>query len=117
MDFKNSLLFMPLMVGSIFILVGIFMFRFSPKTINALYGYRTKSSMKTQKSWNFAQKYSSKLLIYCGLFLVIISQLGLLIEVTESIGVLLSSIWILLSIVVLFYKTETAIKKNNTYED
>ena len=37
---------MLLGVGFIFMLMGIIMFKFPPKSINSLYGYRTASSMR-----------------------------------------------------------------------
>ena len=34
------------------------------KTINNASGYRTKRSMKNQDTWDFAQKYCSKISLY-----------------------------------------------------
>lgn len=36
---------------------------FPPKTINSWYGYRTVRSMKNEKNWKLAQKYSANLSI------------------------------------------------------
>ena len=60
-------------VGIIFIIVGLLMYKFPPKSINSLYGYRTASSMQSQTKWDFAQKYSAKLMSLIGLGLFIIS--------------------------------------------
>ena len=64
---------MLLMVGIVFVAVGIFMYLFPPKKINGLYGYRTSSSMESQEKWDFAQKYSAKVMMAMGLFLVVLS--------------------------------------------
>jgi len=110
MDFNNTLFAMPLLVGVIFILTGFIMYKFPPKKINMLYGYRTTSSMKNQARWDFAQKYSSKLMIYCGLGLALSSIIGLLFKVSEGKGVFFSTILMIVTILILLYKTEKAIK-------
>ena len=56
-----SILFLS---GGIFYLVALVLSKFPPKKINYFYGYRTKASMKSQESWNFAQNYTSKNEIY-----------------------------------------------------
>lgn len=37
--------------------------KYPPKKINSFYGYRTPNSMKTQATWDFANHYSSQLMI------------------------------------------------------
>jgi len=110
MDFQNSLFNMPLLVGIIFIITGFIMYKFPPKKINMLYGYRTTSSMKSQKRWDFAQVYSSKLMVYCGFGLSLSSIFGLFFDLSEGKGVFISTLFIIVSVLVLIYKTEKAIK-------
>lgn len=111
MDFNNTLFAMPLMVGTIFSVAGFIVFKYPPKKINMLYGYRTSSSMKNQESWNFAQIYSSKLMIFCGLVLSFSSVLGLFFKISEGIGVLISTVMILIAVLSLLFFTEKAINK------
>jgi uncharacterized membrane protein len=40
---------------------------FPPKKINNFYGYRTKSSMKDQESWDTANRYSANALLVVAL--------------------------------------------------
>jgi uncharacterized membrane protein len=108
---QNSLFFMPLLVGGIFAIIGRLMYNFPPSDINPLYGYRTKSSMKSQERWDFAQKYSSKLMSWCGLGLMLCSVFGLFLNLSEGKGVLIASTEIFIAIGILIYKTEKAIKK------
>src|SRR5690606_5945628 len=61
---------MLLSVGIIFIVCGLIMYLFPPKKINSLYGYRTAASMKSQAKWDFAQKYSAKIMCLVGLVLI-----------------------------------------------
>lgn len=67
-DYINIII-LPLL----FILFGLFLFKFQPKTINWMYGYRTFRSMKSQEAWDFANRYSAKLLLYTGFKVLVIS--------------------------------------------
>ena len=61
-------------IGVILLLffIGVLLNRFSPKKINAFYGYRTQLSIKNQATWDEGNKYSSKLMmLFSLLFLVI----------------------------------------------
>lgn len=111
MDFKNALFAMPLLVGIIFMLAAFIMLEFPPKKINMLYGYRTAASMKNQKRWDFAQKYSSILMIYCGLGLALSSVFGLIFKVSEGTGVFIGMAMMIVCVLILLYKTEKAIKQ------
>ncbi|WP_215026927.1 SdpI family protein [Bacillus sp. ISL-39] len=46
---------------------------FPPKKINSLYGSRTASSMRREKNWDKANKYSSRLMIIFGIVIHLIS--------------------------------------------
>ncbi len=111
-SFENSLFFMPLLVGSIFILAGFISYKFPPKKINDLYGYRTANSMKSQERWDFSQRYAAILMLCCGLFLLVVSIFGLFFDVSEGKGVAIAMFFLISSVIVLIYKTETAIKQN-----
>lgn len=54
--------------------------RFPPKSINSLYGYRTKRSMKNQANWDFAQ---SRSLIYIRLYALLFITIGLLVRIFD----------------------------------
>ena len=45
------------------LIISLIFLRYPPKEINHYYGYRTKGSMKNQETWDFAQQYSSSLLL------------------------------------------------------
>lgn len=64
-----SILFLS---GGIFYLAALVLSKFPLKKINYFYGYRTKASMKSQESWNFAQNYTSKKMKYISLYIFII---------------------------------------------
>ena len=47
-------------------MVGVLFWMCPPKKINDFYGYRTTRSRKSQESWDFAQRYSAKLMMVFG---------------------------------------------------
>ncbi|MBC7640758.1 MAG: SdpI family protein [Flavobacterium sp.] len=101
---------MQLMFGIVFFLLGIIILKFPPKTINEMYGYRTKNSMSSIEKWNFAQKHSSKLIIKLGLFQIFFSCLGIFFDHTVSVHISVGIISALLTCVILFYVTEKKLK-------
>ncbi|WP_156112382.1 SdpI family protein [Lacinutrix jangbogonensis] len=104
-------LFNPLsMVAIVFIIVGILTFIFPPKTINTLYGYRTKTSMKNQQTWDFAQVYSSKKMIVIGLVMLLLSLNFIVIDFTGNQIIIIGLIIIGFSVGYLILKTENAIR-------
>lgn len=58
---------MLMLFGGIFALVGFIQYRFPPKKRNHFYGYRTPASQRSQEAWDFAQRYSARLMIRLGL--------------------------------------------------
>jgi|SRR6056300_504377 uncharacterized membrane protein len=60
---ENPLFFMPLIIGSLLLVIFSIVKKFPPKKINSLYGYRTGRSMKSQEAWEFAQSYSTELML------------------------------------------------------
>ncbi|MES2487335.1 MAG: SdpI family protein [Bacteroidota bacterium] len=97
--------------GLVFLIMGFIMYKWPPKTINWLYGYRTGSSMKSQERWVFAQKYSALQMIRSGGALLLMGlALGLfgadipLITGAGTVGLLISAGYLLIT-------TERAIKK------
>ena len=55
------------------LLGGVLLYIYVPAKPNSIYGYRTKNSMKNEKTWKFANKYSSKIAIIYSIVLLIIS--------------------------------------------
>jgi len=107
----ENLLFTSFLSGIIFIITGFVMFKFPPKNINMLYGYRTTRSMKNQEQWDFSQKYSAKLLIFCGVFLILTSNISLIITINNKAKLFISLALIFGSVIFLLFKTENELKK------
>ena len=53
--------------------VGVVFWIYPPKKINEFYGYRTIRSRKSQEAWDFAQRYSAKLMTIFGLAALIVA--------------------------------------------
>lgn len=87
------------------------------KRINNLSGYRSKMSMQNQETWDFAQKYCSKISLYMFFPSLILAIVIMLAMSSKSIG------WIgwtglgiiiiqMMSFVVILIFTEKALKKS-----
>lgn len=109
---ENHIFLINFPIGIISIIAGWIMLKYPPKKINSLYGYRTKSSMKNQERWEFAQKYSSKKMIRLGFWLSIFGLLGSLIQVTEIASMIVGLTAMISMFVILFFKVEKAIKEH-----
>ena len=105
------ILVIPALVGLAFIVTGLIMLRFPPKKINYFYGYRTPSSMKNQKNWDFAQTYSAKEFTKAGVILVLINSLLYAIKPELMYIPLTTVILIIGSVAYAVIRTEIAIKQ------
>lgn len=101
------------LLGLIFIITGVIMKKFPPKKINGLYGYRTTQSMSSQQKWDLAQILSAKLFIQFGVTNTLLGIIGLFLPVKYTIGIIISMCWLIIGIILLFIKTENALKKLN----
>ncbi|MBL3648497.1 SdpI family protein [Bacillus vallismortis] len=63
--------------GGLMVIAGILTKLFPPKSINSVYGYRTRRSMSDEKLWNEANRYSASLMILSGL---LIAGMGVLLK-------------------------------------
>ncbi|MCM3127467.1 SdpI family protein [Paenibacillus provencensis] len=70
MDMENLVVFS--FVGVVFIILGLFMRIKPPKRVNHIYGYRTNRSMKSERMWKEANRYSAAWMIGIGIFYIII---------------------------------------------
>jgi uncharacterized membrane protein len=61
-----GLLFSTTITSFVFLIVGLLWWRFPPKKINFLYGYRTRRSMANQEIWEYANALGAKMFLYLG---------------------------------------------------
>jgi uncharacterized membrane protein len=103
-----------LTTNGLLFLLSIIFWKFPPKKINNIYGYRTFKAMQNKGIWDFANAtFNKNLLIYAGFSFIA----GMLLanfsarELTWQPMVL-----VMLSIVVSIIKTERALNDNYTEE-
>ena len=107
------ILIMPLMMVGF----GLLLMKNPPKKINSYYGYRTRRSVRSQDTWDFAHYYFGKLWLVCGLLSIPISLvpiclvLGKSEQVISVAGLIVLGIQTLLLLVTILL-TERALKKN-----
>ena len=103
-----------LTTNGLLFLLSIIFWKFPPKKINNIYGYRTFKAMQNQTIWNFANTvFNKNLLIYAGISFIA----GLfLVSFTDAKITWQPMLLVLLSILVSIIKTERALNDNFTEE-
>ena len=107
------ILLMPLMMVGF----GLLLMKNPPKKINSYYGYRTRRSVRSQDTWDFAHYYFGKLWLVCGLVSLPISLVPLCLvlgkseQVISVAGLIVLGIQTLLLLVTILL-TERALMKN-----
>jgi len=97
-------------VGLSFLVVSAIVLRWPPRKINDLYGYRTARSKRDQASWDFAQMYANRLMLWMGAWNVLLGVIGLFLPFPMLGGVIISLGFMILTLVHLFRSTERALK-------
>lgn len=113
------MLVMALLLPLSMMLFGYLFYYKTPKTINGVYGYRTKMSRKNQQTWEFAHKYCGKIWMLIGTAMLPLS-IGCMKRVVDAdvdtignwSGVLVSVQCVLMILTIPL--TERALRKNFT---
>ncbi|MEC1625986.1 SdpI family protein [Bacillus mojavensis] len=90
--------------GGLMIIAGLLIKLFPPKSINSVYGFRTRRSMSDQRLWNEANRYSAALMILSGL---IVLGAGVLLR---SSFIILQLIMLIAACIIIFMLTEKRLK-------
>lgn len=100
---------MSLLIGIIFILSALILQKNPPTDINAVYGYRTKRSMKNKDLWDVGNQYSAEVMKQNGLLMILIGSLiGLLFWYPHTMIAIL--ILMIVLIIRLFIRVEKKLK-------
>ena len=110
-DFAAHIAIPSLITGIVFALLGWAFYQSPPSEINPLVGYRTKTSMKSQEHWNFAQKHSAKQMARGGSIMIVLSLLSYFIPVDTEYKHIGGLILLVLCAVYLIISTEIALRK------
>lgn len=106
----DRLLYIPLIVGPVFFILGYFMAKKPPKDINSLFAYKSKSATKSQERWDFAQSFAFRELMNLGFFLTLTCLIGRFIELDNQSQIIAGLALVIFTLVLLVFKTEKAIK-------
>lgn len=107
----NSLTNITLLCGSIFIISGSILYKFPPKKINSIYGYRTPNAILNQKTWDFSQIYAAKQLIIMGCILLVFFTVSLFTNFNSQINTIIGLILLVSITLLMLLRVEKAIKK------
>ena len=100
---------MSLLIGIIFILATLILQKNPPTDINAVYGYRTKRSMKNKDLWDVGNQYSAEVMKQNGFLMILIGSLiGLLFWYPHTMIAIL--ILMIVLIIRLFIRVEKKLK-------
>jgi uncharacterized membrane protein len=108
---QNPLFLISTSTGIVFIITSFVISKYPPKKINMIYGYRTKSSMKSKERWDFAQNYSADLLYKYGMLLTLIGLFSYFTSFPTITATIISLVIMSILLFILVYKTEKAIKE------
>ena len=103
-----------LTTNGVLFLISIIFWKFPPKKINSLYGYRTPKAMLNQQIWDFANTtFNQTFLKYSGFSLI---AALLLAAIATSELTWQPMVFVVLSIIVSIIKTEKSLSSNFTDE-
>jgi uncharacterized membrane protein len=97
--------------GVIFAVAGWILYKYPPKSINWLYGYRTSRSMKGQQQWDFAQVMAGREMIRSGAVLFALGLIGPWIPFSTGVAVASATLLLILVAFLPVLKVERALKK------
>ena len=112
-NFSEPIFIIPFLTGLTYLAAGWYMNKYPKKEISTTSGYKTQLSMKNQKNWDFAQKYSPLVITKSGLAVLASSLLAFVTEFGEIIGSVIGLAIVIAGAIYPIIKTERAIKEMN----
>jgi uncharacterized membrane protein len=97
------------LTGLIFLVIGAIYFKFPMKRINRFIGYRTSKSMMDQERWDFAQRYSTRLMLKIGALFILIALLSLVVPLSHNWSLVIGSAILICGVICLLICTDRAI--------
>ncbi|SMC36928.1 SdpI family protein [Cellulophaga tyrosinoxydans] len=103
-------IFSTIFTSILFIGIGFYWFKYPPKNINNLYGYRTRRSMANQQIWDYANKIGAKMLLVLGVVTLVLGVF--LVLVLPLMSIFLTIVLILIGLGVGMYWCETKLNRH-----
>lgn len=114
MYIDSPLFLLAITVGPTFLLAGFIQYKFPPKEINGLYGYRSKRSTQNIEQWTFAQTYSAKKMMLIGFIYLLLAVPAMLITLNAAFSLAAGLTLLLLSCYLLYRDVEKALANMHT---
>lgn len=102
----NNLLILPLILGPVFVFLGIITLLLPPNNINNFYGYRSKNSMKNIEIWRYSQKKASIGILIVGLLYTSCAFLGLVIKTSTNYSILFQLLLFIILLAIYIWRIE-----------
>ncbi|OWP74654.1 SdpI family protein [Flavobacterium oreochromis] len=106
MTIMNNLLILPLILGPVFMFLGVITLLFPPKNINNFYGYRSKNSKKNIEIWKYSQKKASIGILILGLLYTSFTFLGLIFKLSINNSILFQLLLFIILLVIYVWRIE-----------
>ena len=110
-DQINPLTLILGVTGLIFYVAGYIQFKYPPKKINFLYGYRTTTSIRSQEIWDFSQTLSAKKIQQLGFYLFFGGILAYFIIIDQFFAMWIGISLVTGSPVLLIFQVEKELKR------
>ena len=110
-DQINPLTLILEVTGLIFYVAGYIQFKYPPKKINFLYGYRTTTSIRSQEIWDFSQTLSAKKIQQLGVYLFFGGILAYFINIDHFFAMWIGISLVTGSPVLLIFQVEKELKR------
>ena len=83
MDIRIALV--TLILPALMEISGLVMMLHPPKTRNVLFGYRTRRSLLSQETWDFANYYGGTLYVYLGFYIITVTLMtDIILKITKA---------------------------------
>ena len=98
-------------VGIVFYMTGLLLTKYPPSRNFAIYGYRTKSSLKSKERWDFAQTNCAMELKLHSLFLFIFALIGFILNIQEDLAHVVNILLIVAIVFRIYIRVEKKLSK------
>ncbi|NER11320.1 SdpI/YhfL protein family protein [Muriicola jejuensis] len=106
----HALLATNIFLALLIIALPLLLTYYPPKNINFFYGYRTKSSLKSKKNWDIANRIYPKELLKYSIYTILLQGISFIIW-DEKIAIIVGCVLWIFAIFIPIYTTEKSLKK------
>ena len=97
---EGSNIFLHLIIGPLMLVISLIFFYFPPKKINLIYGHRTTLSMKSQDTWNEANKRSIHMMLLVSALTCILQLIGIVFNINLETTILYATVFLVAGLII-----------------